>query len=85
LYLTRTIDLTFADLTPKGKCLSSWRGASWVSSDVTITTEGLTSWDRGWMPTTILSGVLKKVVTDLKKSYNTKTFLQTLHPAAGFN
>jgi CpeT protein len=48
LFLNRTVDLAFSGSTPEGTCLSSWRGASWVSSDVTITTEGLTSWDRGW-------------------------------------
>jgi CpeT protein len=48
LFLSRTMDMAFVGSTLKGACLSSWRGASWVSSDVSITTEGLTSWDRGW-------------------------------------
>jgi CpeT protein len=48
LFLTRTDESTFKGSTRQGACLSSWRGASWVSSDVVISPEGLTSWDRGW-------------------------------------
>lgn len=29
-------------------CGSSLRGASWATSEVTVTRDGLTSWDRGW-------------------------------------
>jgi len=48
IFLTRAGENTFEGSTRQGACLSSWRGASWVSSDVVISTEGLTSWDRGW-------------------------------------
>lgn len=48
LLLTRTADKVFAGATLPGACLSGWRGAAWVSSDVTITPDGLITWDRGW-------------------------------------
>ena len=48
LYLTRADDGTFHGSTREGTCLSTWRGASWVSSDVVIDKSGLNTWDRGW-------------------------------------
>lgn len=48
LYLQRVSKERFEGSTLPGSCLSSWRGAAWVSSDVIILPTGLTSWDRGW-------------------------------------
>lgn len=51
LYLQRTSKNRFEGSTEPGNCLSNWRGATWVSSDVIILPTGLTSWDRGWSET----------------------------------
>ncbi|MFW5757093.1 MAG: chromophore lyase CpcT/CpeT [Bacteroidota bacterium] len=48
LYLTKTKDNVFKGSTPKNKCLSSWRGASYVTSDAMIDHEKVITWDRGW-------------------------------------
>ena len=48
ILLKRESNNTFAGATEDGVCLSTWRGAAWVSSDVTVSPQGLTSWDRGW-------------------------------------
>lgn len=38
----------YAGSTPGTECLSQLRGAAWATSEVTVTAEGITSWDRGW-------------------------------------
>jgi CpeT protein len=48
LYLRKISPGLFAGNTPEGKCLSTWRGAAYVTSDVTVDKKGLMTWDRGW-------------------------------------
>ena len=48
LILMRAAKNTFEGSTLPNTCISSWRGATWVSSDVVISPSGLVSWDRGW-------------------------------------
>ena len=48
LFLKRDSENSFSGSTIDGACLSTWRGAAWVSSDVTVSPQGLISWDRGW-------------------------------------
>jgi hypothetical protein len=46
--LTRRDGRTFAGATRGRECLSSLRGAAYATSEVVITPEGMTSWDRGF-------------------------------------
>jgi CpeT protein len=46
--LMRRAGDTFVGSTLGSLCVSSLRGASFATSQVTITASGLTSWDRGW-------------------------------------
>lgn len=38
----------YAGSTPGSQCLSTLRGASYATSEVVVTAEGIQSWDRGW-------------------------------------
>jgi len=48
IYLRKNEDGTFSGSTPGKECLSSLRGASYATSEVTIFADKLVSWDRGW-------------------------------------
>ena len=48
IYLERRDDAAFEGSTLGRLCTSSLRGATWASSEVVITAEGIVSWDRGW-------------------------------------
>lgn len=48
LLLTRSSHGFFEGKTPKGKCISDFRGASYVTSDAYIDQEKIITWDRGW-------------------------------------
>lgn len=48
IFLRRYGKRKFSGTTPGRECLSSLRGAAYATSEVTITKEGLISWDRGW-------------------------------------
>ncbi len=48
LYLTKTNDDVYEGSTPENTCFSSWRGASYVTSDAWIDAEKVITWDRGW-------------------------------------
>ena len=48
IYLKKNADGTFAGSTPGKECLSTLRGASHATSEVTIFADKLVSWDRGW-------------------------------------
>lgn len=48
IYLVRRGDGAFEGSTLGRLCTSDLRGATWASSEVVITAEGLVSWDRGW-------------------------------------
>lgn len=48
IYLVRRSDGAFEGSTLGRLCTSSLRGATWASSEVVITENGLVSWDRGW-------------------------------------
>jgi CpeT protein len=48
IYLVRRADGAFAGSTLGRLCASSLRGATWASSEVVITADGMVSWDRGW-------------------------------------
>jgi len=39
---------TFTGKTKKGKCLNSWGKAAYATSEVTVHSNKLVSWDRGW-------------------------------------
>ena len=48
VFLTRTDPVTFTGGTDGKDCASSMYGATYATSDVTLTAEQLTSWDRGF-------------------------------------
>jgi CpeT protein len=48
VYLHRFEKGVFKGSTPGKECLSSLRGASYATSEVTIYTDRIISWDRGW-------------------------------------
>lgn len=48
IYLVRRADGAFEGSTLGRLCTSNLRGATWASSEVVITADGLVSWDRGW-------------------------------------
>lgn len=48
IYLLRRTDGAFEGSTLGRLCKSSLRGATWASSEVVITADGMVSWDRGW-------------------------------------
>jgi hypothetical protein len=48
IYLHKHSDGSFSGSTPGHECLSSLRGASYATSEVTITEDKVLSWDRGW-------------------------------------
>jgi hypothetical protein len=48
IYLKQRPDGVFEGSTLGRLCTSTLRGASWASSEVVITSDSLTSWDRGW-------------------------------------
>ncbi|MEM7083071.1 MAG: chromophore lyase CpcT/CpeT [Pseudomonadota bacterium] len=48
VFLTRPARDHFEGSTRANDCLSSLRGASYATSEVVITPEGITSWDRGY-------------------------------------
>jgi len=48
IYLVRRADGAFEGSTLGRLCTSNLGGATWASSEVVITTEGMVSWDRGW-------------------------------------
>jgi len=48
IYLVRRTDGAFVGSTLGRLCSSSLRGATWASSEVVITADGMVSWDRGW-------------------------------------
>lgn len=47
VFLTQSSD-SFKGATGEGTCLSGFRGATYTSSEVTIDSQGVLSWDRGW-------------------------------------
>lgn len=51
IYLVRRADGAFEGSTLGRLCTSNLRGATWASSEVVITGDGLVSWDRGWNDT----------------------------------
>ncbi len=48
ILLSKNTDGNFSGSTPGKECLSSLRGASYATSEVTIYRDKLISWDRGW-------------------------------------
>ena len=48
IYLRKNTDGTFSGKTPGKECLSSLRGATYATSEVTIYKDKIISWDRGW-------------------------------------
>jgi len=48
IILRKNADKTFSGSTPGKECLSSLRGATYATSEVTIYADKLVSWDRGW-------------------------------------
>lgn len=48
ILLHKQSDGTFAGSTPGKECLSSLRGASYATSEVTIFADKIITWDRGW-------------------------------------
>jgi len=48
IYLHKTGKKTFEGSTPGKACLSSLRGATYATSEVTISRGKMVSWDRGW-------------------------------------
>jgi hypothetical protein len=48
IYLLRRSDGAFEGSTLGRLCSSTLRGATWASSEVVITADGMVSWDRGW-------------------------------------
>jgi CpeT protein len=48
IYLVRRADGAFAGSTLGRLCTSNLGGATWASSEVVITADGMVSWDRGW-------------------------------------
>jgi len=48
MLLSPVADGAFAGSTLSRMCGSSLRGATWASSEVVITADGMVSWDRGW-------------------------------------
>ncbi len=48
IYLHKTDANTFSGSTPGKACLSSLRGATYATSEVTIKEKEIISWDRGW-------------------------------------
>jgi hypothetical protein len=48
IYLKRRPDGAFEGSTLGRLCSSELYGASWASSEVVITSDGMVSWDRGW-------------------------------------
>jgi CpeT protein len=48
IYLHKFADQSFSGSTPGKQCLSSMRGASYATSEVTIYPDRVISWDRGW-------------------------------------
>jgi hypothetical protein len=48
IFLRKRQDKTFSGSTPGKECLSSLRGATYATSEVTIYNDKLISWDRGW-------------------------------------
>jgi hypothetical protein len=48
MVLTRRDDRTFVGGTVGTQCANTWRGASYATSQATVTETALTSWDRGY-------------------------------------
>ncbi len=48
IYLLQREDGAFEGSTLGRLCTSTLRGATWASSEVVITADGMVSWDRGW-------------------------------------
>lgn len=48
IYLHKQADQSFSGSTPGRQCLSSLRGATYATSEVTIYPDKVLSWDRGW-------------------------------------
>jgi hypothetical protein len=48
IYLHKQPDGSFSGSTPGKQCLSSMRGATYATSEVTIYPDKVLSWDRGW-------------------------------------
>jgi CpeT protein len=48
IYLSKNADGSFSGSTPGKECLSSLRGASYATSEVTIYKDRIITWDRGW-------------------------------------
>ena len=48
IFLHKQQDKTFKGSTPFKECLSTLRGATYATSEVTIYKNKLVSWDRGW-------------------------------------
>jgi CpeT protein len=48
IFLHKTVEGTFSGSTPGKECLSTMRGATYATSEVTIYKDKIISWDRGW-------------------------------------
>ena len=48
IFLHKKQNHTYSGSTPGKECLSSLRGATYATSEVTVYTDKLVSWDRGW-------------------------------------
>ncbi len=48
IFLHKKQNRTYGGSTPGKECLSSLRGATYATSEVTVYTDKLISWDRGW-------------------------------------
>jgi CpeT protein len=48
IYLLQRADGAFEGSTLGRLCTSTLRGATWATSEVVITADGMVSWDRGW-------------------------------------
>lgn len=75
IYLHKKADGSFTGATPGKECLSSLRGATYATSEVTIYPDKVLSWDRGWDASDRqVWGAVKSGYIFLKqKAYKTKS------------